>query len=339
MLTSNSVGGNMQWQVRANRLSMAFGGLSLAFVLVAFWWVLAAGDAPGFLPVRSIAFSPKGDFLAAGCGLPARIQGGHWKGTGELRVWETTKWSQQIFCKDNFNDAISSVFFNSDSFLFCVSSKLISTPGNPFDGIVIRSWNLIERKEGGPIHFREGFRGQSHHQEAFSPAKDLLAVAGMNNSSPPIYDLRKQTLTFALPRHISWGFAFAPDGTVVVSCAGERPALRLFDSANGQLLAQRDLGESLAGCAQFSPDGKYVVAIGRAEFDKGKIVRRPGGTRIHVLRADLQKELVNIASPYTYLQKELTELASPDAYLAECPLAVAPDSQSFAVKSSVAAVS
>ena len=293
-----------------------------------------------FLPVRSVAFSSKGDLLAVGGGKAAHAAvGRNYTGSGEIRVWETASWNERFFTRDGFTDSVSSVFFVSDDCFACVSCRLTENlPGNRFELGLIRSWDTTDFAERKALQVKEGFRGQGFHQEALSPAKDRLAIAG-RSGSVVIYDLKRGFSLFTLAERSSFGTCFSSDGLRLLSCAKDRPALRVYDTADGTLVAKRDLESMLAACAQYTPDGNHVVVVDRADFDHlNRLVTRSGEARIHVFEADLQKEIVNIEAPYIYLQKYPQETALPDAFYQECPLAIAPDSQTFAVKGSLTSV-
>jgi WD40 repeat protein len=252
----------------------------------------------------------------------ARHQGRPWGGDGEITVWETQKWKRLFQTRKGFSDPVNAVFFSSESSVSSASSKLIANArGNPFDGVMVRSWDLKRFSEARPLHLK--LLAQMS-QASFFPGTGLLAISSQGTSSPLVYDLKKESVPFALDKHVSLNFCFSPDGKLLLSCAQEDPALRLYDAADGTLVRQNDLNRSLASCAQFSPDGKFVVAVGRAEIQGGKVVQPPGGTKIYLLSPSLDRVLVAVESPYSYLK--------------ETALAFSHDSRFVAVKGSLSSV-
>ncbi len=277
-------------------------------------------EVPDILPVHCLTFSPDGSFLATGGGkLGASNR--PWDQIGEIRVWETKNWKKVLHTRERFTAPVYGVFFPSDSIISCVSSKIIRRGrGNPSDGFFLRSWDLKNISEAKPVHIKSA---APMDQAIFSPSTNLLAI--VSGTCHIVYNVKKEIIPFSLEKHASWGFSFSPNGKKLLSCAQEEPNLRIYDTENGKLLISKTLAQSYIGFAQFSPDGKNVVAVSGDKFDHSSMVWMDSGKgKIYILQPDLAKVLVTIDSPYSYRNEKA--------------LAFSPDSCFFCVKSGFSSV-
>jgi len=199
-----------------------------------------------------IAFSPEGDYLAAGLG-------GFWGLTpGSIRIWDVASGSLlQEFGNGN-QPAIHDLTFNKEGNLLgtidgkgqvCIWNFLDGTKVLTFAGS--RKW-WFDYGDGRAI--------------AFSPDGRLLAAGGRSDWSGydpelHLFDSSSGDLIFDLERHQSQisSVAFNKDGNLLASASMD-DTVRLWDVQTGEQLAVLDIpGASSVG---FSPDGTLLATAG-----------------------------------------------------------------------------
>jgi WD40 repeat protein len=188
-----------------------------------------------FGSVRSVAFSPDGQLLAAG------------SSNGEIHVWDQN--SRQHRHTIDGQAWIEAVAFSPDSRL------LVSASADP----IIQVWdsasgNLVGQLEGHTASLRT---------LAFNPDGTLLASAG-DDKLLRLWDMRRYALQVVLTGHDGtiWSVAFHPAGTIV---AGAGHGIHLWDVASGRVLAHLDQHRDAVASIAFSPDGTTLAS---ASYDQ-----------------------------------------------------------------------
>ena len=107
-------------------------------------------------PVQRLAFSPDGKWLAAAGGELGPSTGPPWGGVGFLKVWTVAGWKPHAAWHDGFTDPVDTLDFAAADTVVTANTKMIRDPrGSPFDGDLLRSWNVAEKKELSPLHLRD----------------------------------------------------------------------------------------------------------------------------------------------------------------------------------------
>lgn len=239
------------------------------------------------MPYTSLSFSPDGKWLVAAGGT-VKPRGGE----GKARVWQTSSWKVHDSWLDGFTDKVDAVFFISVDTTAVISKKMIrEREGSAFDGILVRLWNVPDKKELASVHLK-GARGWGRSIGFHAPDK-LIAFTPGDYDKVGIYkfpSLEERTL---LTGHSRGAFLlrFSPDGKRILSAirSAEDPQIRLYDNTSGQnkavfkLAASHDeTSPTEVRSADYSANGK-MIAIGTIDPIK-----------IYVLTADLSATLLTL---------------------------------------------
>jgi WD40 repeat protein len=259
--------------------------------IVAFaWWRNRMAQAPEFAkpwPVRDVAFSPDGRWLAAARGYFDNEN--VWGGYGEISIWQVDGWKQQQSFSGPFTCKAESVALTSDSkHLVAASDKYIreASGGSPFDGNTVFVWRLQDATLVQTLNFSDevGQGVGSVTSSALSPDGNLVALARIGGDAQ-VLDRTTGGRAYVLGTQ-SRGFAFSPDGKALASATLFKPSICLYEAASGRTLAEYDvagIGPAVT-CLRFSPDGKQIAA------------GCPDGS-VRILSADLTKQVqaVNVS--------------------------------------------
>ncbi|MSQ93668.1 MAG: hypothetical protein EXR98_03835 [Gemmataceae bacterium] len=241
-------------------------------------------------PINHVAFSPDGKWLV-GAGGTVKPNGGE----GIAKVWETSTWKLHDTWGEGFTDRVEQVHFASNEMVATWSNEMEHNPrgGSPQRGIMLRRWNIPEKKELPKLHLSElrTWAGST----AYYPAGNLVASSSKDaDKIGAIFTVPKLEETVTLKEDQARGASFrgfSPDGKRILVAIGsaESPEVRVFDTSNGQRLAAHKLDASNSKVnpthvrsAEFSPNGKMIV-IGTINPIK-----------IYVLTADLSATLLTL---------------------------------------------
>lgn len=181
---------------------------------------------------------------------------------GELAIWDTSTGKKlESFTRDSFHNDAGNALFTADG-------KTIVANGS-FENSISRSfslWDVATRKRTAKI--------QSEivqiHAMAVSPDGKLIAVGGLNTSSPSskktpleIWEIATRMRIAAFdPVDVS-ALAFSPDGKTLASGGVLGDQLLLWDVATGKKTVVVDRWSPIKTFPiVFSPDGKLLLTNG-----------------------------------------------------------------------------
>jgi RNA polymerase sigma factor (sigma-70 family) len=202
------------------------------------WQVRATfGQLQG--PVCSVAFSPDGTILAAGCGAAPGSP-------GQTKLWDTAT-GAEIFTLRGHARWVRAVAFSPDG-------KVLATGGAD---AVVKLWDTGTWKEIGTL---EGHRGEVRCL-AFSPDGKRLA-SGSQDKSVKVWDwlAGRELLTFTGNRELVIAVAFSPDGKMLAS--GTWTVIKMWDPATGREGTTLKVPGPAVSRLAFSPDGKTLASAG-----------------------------------------------------------------------------
>jgi eukaryotic-like serine/threonine-protein kinase len=217
-------------------------------------WKIASGTAVGSCEgptesVLSIAFSPNGEFLAAGTAG---------KTEGEIIVWRSSNLHKEIF-RPGYSGYVSAVTFSPDG------KSLATAAGDWFQPGQVIVWSFPAMQ---PVRVLLGYRG-GVTSVAYSPDGKSIAT-GSHDRTVCIWRTENvPAVTFLGHRGFVSSVAFAPDGRTVASSSWDN-TVRLWDVGNGYG-GTRVLGAFGTGAA-FLPDGRLVLN------GPPEVIDRPAGT-------------------------------------------------------------
>ncbi|MBX0328910.1 helix-turn-helix domain-containing protein [Oscillochloris sp. ZM17-4] len=183
-----------------------------------------------FGSVRTVAFSPDGQLMAAG------------SSNGEIHVWRTNTYEHR-FTLDG-QTWVETLAFSPDSRL------LASGSADP----AIQLWDCAT----GTLSARLEGHVATVRSLCFSPDGALLASAG-DGSTLRLWDMEARECRAALrgQRGTIWSVAFHPGGHLLAS-AGD--GILLWDVAGGRQVARLDEHQAPVAAVAFSPDGATLAS-------------------------------------------------------------------------------
>jgi len=242
-------------------------------------------------PIWSIAFSPDGCWLAAGRGYS--IIGA---GDGEVNIWNVKDWNLHSGFSGPFTFWAGAVAFTPDSknLIAAADNYIRSDPDkksrsrgwriwrghpngapNPWGGHDVFIWKVPEGALSQHLKIDKDYG--MVESLAISPDGKLVALGRWN--TVPVLQIKTGRQIYELTDIARW-VDFSPDGKTLAAAPG-LPAVRLYDSANGEKLADFDLKSLEPTCLHFSPNGKEI-AVGVSDGC------------IRLLAADLSRQLRSV---------------------------------------------
>jgi WD40 repeat protein len=187
--------------------------------------------------VSSVALSPDGRYLAAGC-LLARVEEGH------VRMWDTATGKKTALKPGNAQGVLCVRFLGDGTALASAG-----------DDKMVRLWDVPPGVE------REITKGQAMPATilAFSPAGDVLAMASQDGPVR-LWNTVKGTLSHKHEEMIN-AMAFSPDLALVL-CKGDDAARFPAHLWNLQTGERVHTFHPVMSCAAFAPDGKTLATAG-----------------------------------------------------------------------------
>jgi WD40 repeat protein len=197
--------------------------------------------------VYSVAFSPDGTRVAAGCN------------DGAVRIWDATT-GRSVATLRSHRDVVWSVAFSPDG------RHLASGGGNFLrdQDYGVRLWDLLERKEVA----RFSGHGDPIKSVAFSPDGTRLASGSMDRTVK-LWDLATRSKAFTLSGHTGSVncVAFSPDGTRLAS-ASENGVVKVWSNQANQEEATFAEEKAPFRSVAFTADGKRLATCSGASVAK-----------------------------------------------------------------------
>jgi WD40 repeat protein/tRNA A-37 threonylcarbamoyl transferase component Bud32 len=181
-----------------------------------------------------LAFSPRGDLLATGCG------------DGEVRLWDVVSRAEVAVLRGH-RAAIRDVAFSPDG-------QWLASAGEVEDSTV-RIWDVARKEQ---VRALEGHK-ECVYALAFSPDGRQLA-SGSVDGTARLWDTATGQAVATL-KHGSnvYGVAFTPDGTRL-ACGCADNSIRFWDVATRQSVAELRGHTDYVHALAFSPDGTRLVS-------------------------------------------------------------------------------
>jgi WD40 repeat protein len=221
-------------------MNQQFLALAFAAVLSAAEAAPQPGDAQPLLApqIRVVAFSPDGNLLAAGSGLPNE--------PGELILWDLAARQPRWRHKETLG--VPTVAFAPDG--RTLAAGLYDNTVKLFDAAT------------GQVQTTLREHTKSVRAVAFAPDGKTLAT-GSWDLTVKLWDVATSAVRLTLEGHTDriYSAAFAPDGKTLLTAGFD--GAKLWDTATGQLVRNWNRhGEFVVSSAAFTPDGRWMMTTG-----------------------------------------------------------------------------
>jgi WD40 repeat protein len=189
----------------------------------------------GAVSLSSLAFSPDGKTLAAGCA------------DNKIRLWDAV--SLQLARTVAVSGAVGNVRFSPDGRLLAASC----------DGTI----HVFEAVSGQPLATQDGHL-ERIRSLVFSPDGRTLASAG--GDGVRLWDVSSRKSLGALEGEAGpvYCLAFSPDGGTL-ACSDHNRTIRLWQLPSGRCIASLQTGERFAWSLAFSSDGRMLACGGSGD--------------------------------------------------------------------------
>ena len=205
--------------------------------------------------VHSLAFSPLGDQIAAGCTDFA---------LGEIvKVWDVET-AERLAVLTGHSGPVLSVDYDPLAQVLAVGGGRLMEAGE----VTVGDWSGTTP----PIELGNAMGPVT--DVAFSPDGSLLATA-WGDGVVRVWNVSDWTSAYdlAVDDHIPYSVAFSPDGARLVSAGddsgpgfdGHGGVIRIWDAIDGELLSSMDLGATPIHAIAYSPEGSLIAAGGEAQ--------------------------------------------------------------------------
>ena len=198
------------------------------------------------VPVRAVAFSPDGVYLAVGYG-DREMAGG-------LLIWNVSQ--QRAENRMELKPGVSSLSFSPNGKLLALSQysqspRLLKwpslVPDAEFDAAIERSRDDTSFPQRGPV--------------AFSSDSSLLAMS-CEDHNVYCWDVASRSMEATLKGHRenAYTIAFSSDSRRIASAA--QSGVLVWDAASGEKQVEVKHGSWLNSSVAFSPDGRWLITGG-----------------------------------------------------------------------------
>ncbi|MCG8601813.1 MAG: hypothetical protein MI807_16855 [Verrucomicrobiales bacterium] len=193
-------------------------------------------DADPFIDrVSALSFSPDGETLLTGTGVPSR--------SGQVIAWNTADWTQMAKNEEAHDDTITSFAFSPDGSRFASSG----------------TDRMVKVFETATITHEKTFEGHtSHVLDVDWNASNLTLVSSSADLQVKVWDLlagQEKSKVEGFKKEVS-SVAFVADTDTILAASGDK-TVKLNNSP------LPEAGDTFQHTAAVSPDGKWIIAGGQ----------------------------------------------------------------------------